>query len=296
MGSEISLMGVSLVNVYFGMFERWKIRPQRTWTSLRRTRLRSTTVVRSIGGASAIVLIASGVFGQSAQPPRAFEVAAVKLHEGSPNGIDQFSSSGARANYRAYPMADLVREAYDLKDYQVSFVVPQPGDIYYDIFAEAGGDVVPTRSEFRQMLQALLADRFKLKVHTAKKQMPVYALVVGKNGPKFKKSAPDAVSSNLHGMNRRNYVVTQTKATMEDLAQDMSYFGVDRPVVDKTGLTGTYDYRLEATPESRIDNNPELSDIRVFTAVQEQLGLKLVSQKAPVEVLVVDHMEKPSEN
>jgi uncharacterized protein (TIGR03435 family) len=71
---------------------------------------------------------------------------------------------------------------------------------------------------------------------------------------------------------------------------------VDRPVVDKTGLTGTYDIKMEATPGFTINNDPDLRDISVFTAVQEQLGLRLEAQKAMVEVLVVDHVEKPSEN
>lgn len=254
-------------------------------------------MVRLIGGACLIVLMASGLFGQSAQPPRAFEVASVKPHDGPLHTMRGFSSSGARLTLEGDLPVYLIMEAYNLKIYQVSFAVPEPERIYYDIFARAEGDGVPSRSEFRQMLQTLLADRFKLKVHRETKEMPVYALLVGKNGPKFKESASDAVSAGRGGPNGRNQYIARTKATMEDLAQDIgNSFLVGRPVLDKTGLTGTYGYRIEATPQAWIDNNPELSDIGVFAAVQEQLGLKLEPQKAAVEILVVDHIEKPTQN
>jgi uncharacterized protein (TIGR03435 family) len=251
-----------------------------------------------------VILMASGVCGQKAQPPKAFEVASVKVHDG-PLTVFDVSTSGTRLTARAETLNGLVMWAYNLKNYQVSYAPSISGaNVFYDIFAKAEGDAVPTRDEFRQMLQTLLADRFNLKVHREAKEMPVYALVVGKNGPKFKESAPEAVFSNNTGVNRRpdglpgrNQYMAVTKATMEDLAEGiMGTFFVDRPVVDKTGLTGAYDYRLEATPGFRINNNPELTDISVFTAVQEQLGLKLESQKAPVKILVVDHLEKPTAN
>jgi uncharacterized protein (TIGR03435 family) len=85
--------------------------------------------------------------------------------------------------------------------------------------------------------------------------------------------------------------------TMESLANEMgNNFFVDRPVIDRTGLNGTYDFKIEATPEFRYNINPQPEDISVFSAIREQLGLKLDPQKANVEVLIVDHVEKPSEN
>lgn len=83
---------------------------------------------------------------------------------------------------------------------------------------------------------------------------------------------------------------------MSDLATAIQDFGVDRPVVDATGLSGAYDIRIEATPEFRINRDPELGDISIFTAVQEQLGLRLEARKAPIEIMAVDHFEKPSAN
>jgi uncharacterized protein (TIGR03435 family) len=230
-----------------------------------------------------------------------FEVASIRPHSGPSGVLRGYSTSGPRLTLEVYTIADLIGEAYDLKDYQVTLAESQARPIvyetYYNIVAKAEGDGTPTRGEFRQMLQMLLDQRFNLKFHYAMKEMPVYALVVGKNGPKFKESAPDAAFSGYHGVNGRNQNMTLVKATMEILADDISgSFAIDRPIVNETGLTGTYDIKLEATPEGRLTRSSEPGDISVFTAVQEQLGLKLESAKRPVKVLVVDHVERPSEN
>jgi uncharacterized protein (TIGR03435 family) len=240
-----------------------------------------------------------------ATEPLSFEVASIKPHpprigprgEGYPGC--NFTSSGPRATLGACFVLDIIMEAYNLKDYQVSFApsVQERDWQHYDIVAKAEGDGARTRSEFRQMLQSLLAERFRLKVHRATKEMPVYALVVGKNGPKFKESATAAVSSGHGGLNGRNQSITATKEDMDDLARVISNsFGPDRPVVNRTGLTGLYDFRIEATPEWWINDNPQPDDLSVFTAVQDQLGLKLEPQKADIETLEVDHVEKPTEN
>ena len=118
-------------------------------------------------------------------------------------------------------------------------------------------------------------------------------MVVNKGGPKFKPSAPHAQPNFLGSVNGRNQVITATAYTMADLARGLrNFLGANRPVIDRTGLTGAYDLRIEATPRRDV----ELGDISVQTAVQEQLGLKLKPQRAPIEVLVVDRFEKPSAN
>jgi uncharacterized protein (TIGR03435 family) len=239
--------------------------------------------------------------GQTAPAPRAFEVASIRLNPGPWHVRLGYSSSGPRLTLEAYSISELIEEAYDLKSYRVTFAEPSAQrfveDTYYNIVAKAEGEGTPTKAEFRQMLQTLLAERFNLKFHHETKEMPVYALVVGKNGPKFKESAPDATFSGHHGVNGHNQTLTLVKVTMESLAEEFkNYFGVERPVIDKTGLTGSYDIKFEATPERRLHAEADPSEISVFTAVQEQLGLKLEAQKAQVEVLVVDHVEKPSEN
>lgn len=205
----------------------------------------------------------------------------------------------------AYAAVHLIMEAYNLGDYQVTFaptVVPpsggEYGTAYYDIEAKAEGDRVRTRKEFRQMLQALLVDRFKLRVHSAMTEMPVYALVVRKNGPKFNESAPDAIESARIGVNGRNQTITASKMGMDQLAEMIkSVFFVDRPVLNRTGLLGVYDFKLEATPESRLTgDDADLRNIGVFTALQQQLGLSLAPQKTMIRVVVVEHLEKPSAN
>lgn len=195
----------------------------------------------------------------------------------------------------------LVLYAYDLKNYQLadSPALTTLGETMYDIVAKAEGDDARKPGEFRQMLQALLADRFKLTVHRELREMPVYALVLGKAAPKFKESAADANFSGHHGVNGRNQTMTFSKATMEYIAEALQNY-VDRPVVDNTGRTSMYDIKFEATPAFRLNRNPdqpsEPGDISAFTAVQQQLGLKLEPRKAKIEVLAVDSVEKPSEN
>ena len=158
------------------------------------------------------------------------------------------------------------------------------------------------------MYQELLADRFKLTFHREEKELPVYALTVGKSGPKLKKSLGDP-----NGLPDQNF--TQFSASLIELGVSNStiadYFlamqlVLDRPLVDRTGLVGRYDFLLKWTPDesqfgamgirfSPPSNNPN-GPPGLFTAIQEQLGLKLESTKGPVKVLVVDHVERPSEN
>jgi uncharacterized protein (TIGR03435 family) len=244
--------------------------------------------------APAVALLAQ----PAAQGP-AFEVASVKIHSGPLTRIFDWSSSGTRLTLEGYPGIGLAMAAYGVERYQVELSRTfSPDDAtYYNITAKAPGDKVPSRSEFRSMLRALLEERFGLQVHRGTKEMPVYALVVGKNGPKFKESAKDAVFSGHMGVNGRNQSITGTRYTMTDLARGIqNSLMLDRPVVDRTGLTGEYDVKLEATPESRYRAASEFGDTSVFTAVQEQLGLKLEPQKAMIDVIVIDRLERPSVN
>jgi uncharacterized protein (TIGR03435 family) len=256
------------------------------------------TMILAIGRASLMVWMAAALFGQTAPAGRAFEVASIKPHEG-PLRIMGLSIKGQRLN-GAETVRGLIMWAYNLKNWQVSGPAqPSPvGDTFYDVVAKAEGDGTPTREEFRQMLQLVLADRFKLKVHREMREMPVYALVVGKNGPKFKESAPDASPGSHLAVKGRNYEWTSPKASMDDIVGGVANSFPDRPVVDRTGLTGTYDVKMTYTPDIRSNRTaePDPNDISIFTAVQEQLGLKLEPQKAMIEILVVDHAEKPSEN
>jgi uncharacterized protein (TIGR03435 family) len=256
-------------------------------------------MMRLIGSIGSILATVTALPGQTTPQRLAFEVASVRIHNGPLTRIFDFSTSGSRMTMVACPEIGLITEAYDLKSYQVSFVTSdlRQDGIYYDIIANAPEDRIPSRNEFRQMLQTLLADRFNLKVHRETKEMAGYSLVVGKNGPRFKESAADASEIANHGVNGRNQTVTGSKYTMAMLVGDIGgYFGVDGPVIDKTGLIGAYDLKIEATPEFRMNRTSEFGDLSIFSAVQDQLGLKLEPQKSMIEILVVDHFEKPSAN
>jgi uncharacterized protein (TIGR03435 family) len=188
--------------------------------------------------------------------------------------------------------------AYNVKDFQISGV-PEWAlgrDQFYDITAKVEGESAPALEQVRPMLQTLLADRFQLKLHRETRELPVYDLVDDKKGPKLKESigprSPHPVT--FSGTLTRFNLLDKSLA---DLVDSIAGF-VDRPVLDKTGLTGRYDFTLEFThsnPDLVARDSPE-ADRSIFTAIQEQLGLKLTPAKAPTEILVIDHAERPSEN
>lgn len=240
--------------------------------------------------------LAAGAF---AQTPR-FEVASIRPHQ-PPTPRISISTTGPRLIAEATTTFGLITWAYGLKNYQIS---PAPAlsrseALYtmYDVAAKAEGEAEPTQDQFRHMLQGLLADRFKLKTHRESREMEVYALVIGKSGPKLKPSSADGSPMGYMHVEGRNYHATRAKATMDDIVQAIANSFLDRPVVDHTGLDGNYVLDLTYTPDIRSNRgDPDPGDISIFTAVQEQLGLRLEPQKASVEVLAIDSVEKPSEN
>jgi len=157
-----------------------------------------------------------------------------------------------------------------------------------------------SREQRQAMLAALLVDRFHLKIHTEIKTLPVYELVVAKGGPKLTATVvPPPDTKNLDPLGLGNLDVQGTNitaagVTLSDLAGNLS-FPLDRTVLNKTGLTGRYDFQLRWTADGAsagaTDAPPDL-----FTAIQEQLGLKLQAAKGPVTTLVVDHVEQPTAN
>lgn len=160
-----------------------------------------------------------------------------------------------------------------------------------DTYAELQRMPVQEQSEERAiMLQALLADRFKLKMHYESRERPIYALVIAKSGSRLKEwpssKTPGGVSWDRGHIEVRG-------APMERFAFCLSDT-LGRAVVDKTGLAGKYDIDLKWTPDD-LQGTPD-AGASIFTAIQEQLGLKLQPAKGPVQVLVIDHIEKPSEN
>jgi hypothetical protein len=205
-----------------------------------------------------------------AQSPLSFEVASVKPFQGLATEV-YVHVSGPKVTISEYGLLGLVMAAYKVEPWQISGGPAWLESDRFNIVANAPGDVRPTDDQIQRMLQSLLADRFQLKVHRDRRERLIYALVVDKKGPKLTR-------------------MIFKKQTMEYLAlQVANSGGLGREVIDKTALTGTYDLTLHwASPDS---NEPG-----VVTAVQEQLGLKLEPQKDAVEILVIDHAEKPSAN
>jgi uncharacterized protein (TIGR03435 family) len=186
-------------------------------------------------------------------------------------------------------LQDCIREAYGVTDPQISgekWLSPDR----YDIVAKIPPGV--TSDQHPAMLQALLAERFKLAVHRGTKEMQVYQLIVAKGGPKMQ-----AVETHNGGITfpRAGYISAEA-VTMKRLATVLSSAKaqLEHTVVDHTGLSGVFTFRLEWTPEDR--QSPETLGPSLFAALQEQLGLKLDAGKAEVDTLIVDHAEKPSEN
>jgi uncharacterized protein (TIGR03435 family) len=164
----------------------------------------------------------------------------------------------------------------------------------YDIVARAEGSVQVHQLEL--MLQDLLAKRFNLKLHHEVKMIGIYELVPAKGGPKLPAPkvvdiSPSRSSESLPRVNDGNFVFHDT--SMPEFADELSQLReIDRPVVDHTGIKGVFDITLKGAASAMLQpDGPSL-----FTLVQEQLGLKLVSTKAPIDVLVIDHAEQPSVN
>jgi uncharacterized protein (TIGR03435 family) len=165
----------------------------------------------------------------------------------------------------------------------------------YDIMAKADPSINDD-DVFMAMLQLLLADRFKLAIHRETKTIPAYVLEVDKKGPKLEKAeGGDSVTNTSTGNNGQVNIVlknTDMDSFAEILARKMDF-----PVVNNTELKGVFNFTLHWTPDSSARSSDEATDdVSIFTALPEQLGLRLRSAKAPVQVLVIDHVERPSEN
>ena len=154
----------------------------------------------------------------------------------------------------------------------------------------------PSWPQQREMMQKLLAERFGLKFHRDARELAIYAITVAKGGPKLAASKSDPESGRDQTANGNNGAWTYrfTNNSIADFADGMQGF-LDRPVVDETGIKGKFDFVLEWMRDGAVSDDPKAPP-GLFTAVQEQLGLKIDATKGPAEVLVIDHVERPSAN
>jgi bla regulator protein blaR1 len=227
--------------------------------------------------------------GQSAQP--AFDVASVKATPAERQNRlrTDYCTTGGRFLSEGTPLMWPLGYAFGLRDYQIGNAPNWMNEFSsaYDIEAKPAEPV--NREQCRLMLQSLFADRFKLKVHREMKEESVYFLAIAKNGPKLHEGGPAKFGGALE-VNDDGKPAWPNGWTMQQLANRIAD-RVDKAVIDHTGLTGSYGVDLTFSRNNDADGLPD-----ILTAVQEQLGLKLESGKAPIEILVIDHIEKPSAN
>jgi len=254
---------------------------------------------------------ACGMFAQSPAARPAFdefEVATIKPTDPDFRGRFIRMESAHQLVARNHALNTLIAAAYNLNPRAISGGPAWIESDRYDILAKAPGEVRPNLDEQMAMLRKLLADRFKLTFHREQKELSIYALTVAKSGSKLKESTVSPDESPI-GPPPLIFVVTPPAvrlpgryATMGELASVFQRGALDRPVVDKTGLSGRYDFDLEFTPDDTqfsgaLGGLPGDSPLPgLFTAIQQQLGLRLEATKGPVDVLVVDRAERPSEN
>lgn len=224
--------------------------------------------------------------GARGQSPTAFEVAAI--HRNPSGGLNtRISISGGRFTATNASLKTLIRNAYDILSFQLTGGPRWLDTDMYDVAATTGSAEKISPDRLKLLLQNLLADRFRLRVHWETREGPVYALVLDKNGPKFKESS----AAQEPGINMRRGRIKGTREPISILASNLGN-QLGRIVLDKTGLRGAYDFTVEWDPEPAADS----AGPSIFTGLQEQLGLRLESQEGPVEVLVIDSAERASEN
>jgi uncharacterized protein (TIGR03435 family) len=259
------------------------------------------------------VLMTATIVAQSPAP--AFDEASIKPSKSGGGPYIRVLPGRFLATYSS--LRDLIAFAYGLRDDQIadgpSWIVSD----HYDVEATAVGNP-PVGRIAGAMLQELLKDRFRLLLRRETKQLPVYELTVDKNGLKLQPTkegsctpfspdspplpaAPDAprlpFCGPRYGPKGSDWTLDGTGIRMDTLAESLSRVGLGRSVIDKTGLTGSYDVHLKWTADTLAAGTQDnLQGPSFFTSLREQLGLKLESAKGPVEVFVIDSAEKPAGN
>lgn len=240
-----------------------------------------------------------------------FEVATIKPNPSGVHGLMQgLTVTGRTLRTRNASVLDLIGFAFNVQPKQIVNAPGWANDERYDLEGVSDIEGTPSKQQVESMMQKLLADRFGLKYHDNKREMPAFVIDIGKGGSKLAETKgngplpqfsmhPDPAGLTVHVVNEK----------LDDFADFLQMVVLDRPVVNNTGLTGRYDFDVTFTPDDSqfgghaprsprqpdgtmpTDSAPDL-----FEAVQQQTGLRLAAERAAVRVIVIDHVEKPSAN
>jgi uncharacterized protein (TIGR03435 family) len=236
-----------------------------------------------------------------------FEVATIKPNDSGGTSMQVLTFRGRNLITVNSSLADLIMFAYSV---QMKQIIGAPDWIErdrYDLNATPDQEGTPTADQVRLMIRKLLADRFQLKFHHDKRELSAFVLTVGKDGSKLKPAQPNG---NLHGIGMQpaasGAMMFANNSPISAFTSFLQSLVLDRPLVDQTGLTGRYDLTVTFTPDDSLFNGhppafPKLAEgveaaPSFFDAIQQQLGLKLTVKKTQVDVLAIDHVEKPSAN
>ncbi len=275
--------------------------------------MRLSWKLASVG--SVVVALA---IGQVSSPRPTFDVAAIKPRIGGAGLVRVQPLPGGRLVVENAPLRYLILTAYRIKDYQLSGGPSSLLSEHYDIEAKAEGGSAPQSMGPR--LQALLEDRLRLKTHHQTRQAPGYQLTVSKNGPKLSPAKPGGCAVfnpeiplppfaapgqpafcgfRGFGVDGLSRTLDMLGVTTAELASALASSDLRAPVLDRTALAGRFDVHLKWTldaPASASSAMPVDAGPSILSALQEQLGLKLQAATVPVDMLVIDHLERPSAN
>jgi uncharacterized protein (TIGR03435 family) len=243
-----------------------------------------------------VALMTACASSQDVAPP-AFEVVSIKPTPDPPIRTGMFPIPGT-LTVSNYTLKRLIMDSYRIKSYQLYGGPPWIDADHYDIVGKAAGKA--NIGEMVKMMIPMMADRFQLKIHRETKELPAYALGIAKGGPKMKPATETGKSFGIYPG-----AMTEIKSFRLDMRffADILSGQLDRPVINETGLTGEFQFTLRyVTDDTRpvqpgdTETPADPNGASIYAAVQEQLGLRLEPRKSPMEVIVIDHAEKPTAN
>jgi uncharacterized protein (TIGR03435 family) len=258
--------------------------------------------------AHVLVLTLWTVHAQTAPAPLTFEVVSVKPSAPDVPGFFFQPQPGGNLRITGGTLKNLIAFAYNAREFAISGGPGWVNSDRFDIDARTAHlsppeNLAANPQQMQERVKSLLAERFQLVIHNESKEQNVYALIVAKNGPKLHEVKPESNQM----IRKRGTSITGEGVGIHMLVLNLAN-SLDRQVLDKTGLTGRYDFKLEWSLDALGVSSPvaatgaevpvasEPGGPSLFAALQEQLGLRLEPQKAPVETLVIDHVARPSEN